>query len=258
MMSDSFGHTDMGGANQRFHTTCWTEIINARTHDETRQKEALDTLIQHCWKPVYCYLRQKGHSNDAAKDITQGFFHEVFLGRQLIQQVSQEKGKFRTFLLTALDRYATDLYRRDNTQKRSPDNPIVSIEEGDIDGLFRTAIKADPNQIYHYTWASGILNQVLGQVREYCIASDRETYWKVFNEKVIMPILEGNDVPALKDLCKKYDISDEATVTNMIAYVKRHFRTTMMQCLRQFVESETDVEEEFNEIFKILSSHATR
>lgn len=257
-MSNYSEHTEMGGSDRRFHTTCWTEIINARTQDEIRQKEALNALIQQCWKPVYCYLRQKGHTNDAAKDITQGFFHEIFLGRELIEQVSREKGKFRTFLLTALDRYATDLHRRENAQKRSPENPVLSIEDDDTDHLLQIKTAADPNQIFHYTWASEVLNQVLEQVREYCTASDRETYWKVFNEKVIMPIIDGSDVPALKDLCKKYDIPDEATASNIIAYVKRQFRTAMLQHLRQFVESESEVEEEFNEIFKILSSQTTR
>jgi RNA polymerase sigma-70 factor (ECF subfamily) len=256
-MSNDFGQTEMGGSNQRFHTTCWTEIISARTQDEVRQKEALNRLIQQCWKPVYCYLRQKGYSNDTAKDMTQGFFYEVVLGRDLIQQASRDKGKFRTFLLTALDRYATDIYRRDNAQKRSPDAGIVSLEMNDSDNL-KVQAELDPDQIFNYTWASEILNRVLDEVREYCAATDRQAYWNVFNEKVIIPIIDGNNTPALSDLCEKYGISDEAKVSNMIAYVKGKFRSTMMQCLRQFVESEAEIEEEFNALFKILSNKATR
>ena len=257
-MVKNYDQTEMGGANQRFHTTCWTEIIKTHTRDEAHQKKILDELIQQCWKPVYCYLRQKGHPNDTAKDITQGFFHEVVLGRDLIQQASRDKGKFRTFLLTALDRYATDIYRRDNAKKRSPDAGIVSLEMNDSEGFIEAQAELEPDQIFNYTWASETLNRVLDEVREYCVSSDRQTYWNVFNEKVIIPILDGGNAPALNDLCKKYGIPDEAKASNMIAYVKGKFRSTMMQCIRQFVDSESEVEDEFNAMFTILSNKATR
>ena len=37
----------------------------------------VDRLLRRYWKPVYCYLRHKGYSNENAKDLTQGFFETV-------------------------------------------------------------------------------------------------------------------------------------------------------------------------------------
>ena len=257
-MTMSSDKTDMGGSQNRFQTTCWTEIFNARTSNETRQRESVNQFIKKYWKPVYCYLRRKGYSNEAAKDMTQGFFHEVVLGRHLIQRADQGKGRFRTFLLTALDRYATDVYHRESAGKRSPKGQIVPLETSDPAELLEARSDLEPEEIFHYAWASEILSQVLAEVEEYCCNADREPYWNVFREKVVAPILDGSETPALRDLCRRYDIADESKAANMIAYVKGQFRSTMMKCLRQFVDSDSEVEEEFNDIFEILSKNATR
>lgn len=257
-MKKRYGQTEMGGSQQVFQTTRWTEIINARTLDQARQDKAIGDLISKCWKPVYCYLRRKGYSNDSAKDMTQGFFYEVVLGRELIQKASQIKGKFRTFLLTALDRYVTDIYRKDNAKKRSPDGQMVSVEMGDWDDISEIQTELEPDQAFNSVWALQILNQVLQDVEEYCSATDRKAYWNVFHAKVVLPILDCSDPPSLKELCKKYGIVDEPKASNMISYVKVQFRSAMMKCLSQLVESDEEAEEEFDDIFKILSNRAAR
>lgn len=95
----------MGGYDSRFYTTCWTVIADSNTDDETRNRLIINDLLSRYWKPVCCYLRRKGHDNESAKDLTQGFFCEIVLGRELIKKANKRKGRFRTFLLTALDRY---------------------------------------------------------------------------------------------------------------------------------------------------------
>lgn len=72
-----------------FPTTRWTDVFLARSGDDSRQRAALEHLLARYWKPVYCYLRCKGYDTEAAKDLTQGFFHEVVLGRHLIQRGSE-------------------------------------------------------------------------------------------------------------------------------------------------------------------------
>ncbi len=106
-----YDRTELGGQGGAFETTHWTEILSARTLDENRRKATMDKLLGRYWKPVYCYLRRKGRDNETAKDLTQGFFQEVVLGRDLVQKAESQKGRFRTFLLTALDHYVTSVDR---------------------------------------------------------------------------------------------------------------------------------------------------
>jgi hypothetical protein len=59
-------------------------------------------------------------------------------------------------------------------------------------------------------WVSNLLDQVLGEVKEYYCRKGKATHWKVFREAVWAPIQTGRRAPSLAKLCKKYGISDEA------------------------------------------------
>jgi DNA-directed RNA polymerase specialized sigma24 family protein len=250
--------TTMGGAEERFQTTCWTEMLEARTLDEARRRERVDELLKKYWKPVYCYLRRKGHSNDFAKDMTQDFFYEVVLGRELIQRADKTKGRFRTFLLTALDRYASDIYHKETAKKRLAKSQQIPLETADPTTLTGTKPDLRPDQVFHHMWASQVLNQVLDSMKTDCHNSGKSIHWEVFNAKVIRPILDDTEPPSLKELCAKHGIDSERKASDMIYLLKRQFRTAMRRFLRQFVESDSEVDDEFNEILEILSKSSTR
>jgi len=106
-------YTDMGGAGGAFLTTHWSLINGIRSGDEGNLA-LIGLLLDRYWKPVYCYLRRKGCDNEQAKDLTQGFFHEVVLSRELAQRAAQCTGRFRSVLLHALNQYLVD-QRREET-----------------------------------------------------------------------------------------------------------------------------------------------
>ena len=245
--------TTMGGTKKVFQTTRWSEIYNARTNDDTKRRIIINNLLKKYWKPVYCYLRHKGHSNEEAKDLTQGFFHEIVLGRELIQQADQTKGKFRTFLLTALDRYAATSYRREIAKKRLPIEGIAQLETADLPNLFAKQSEAEPEQVFHQAWAADILDRVLAEVKdEYC-NTGKATHWNVFQEKVLIPIIDSTKTPSLTKVCTKYGVESESQASNMIVTVKRRFRAVLKRCLRQSAKSDSEAEEEFYDLLRILS-----
>ena len=97
--------TRMGGARQAFLTTQWS-LIDDIQEGRDRDSALIGFLLKQYWKPVYCYLRHTGHHNEQAKDLTQGFFHEVVLNRDLVGRADSSRGRFRAFLLHALKQYA--------------------------------------------------------------------------------------------------------------------------------------------------------
>ena len=248
--------TTMGGGQRAFQTTRWSEIQRAKTHDEGRRRACVNNLMQRYWKPVYWCLRRKGYSNDDAKDLTQGFFCEVVLGRELIQQADQAKGRFRTFLLTALDHYVTSARRKETARKRLPASGLVSLEIDGLPEMPAMESQASPEHAFNYAWATSILDQVLAELRqEYC-GTDRSVHWQVFQEKVLTPILGDCEEPPLSCLCQKYSIETEKKVSNMIITVKRRFAAVLRRVLRQYVQLDSQVEQEFEELVEILSRGA--
>jgi len=242
----------MGGARGSFETTRWTQIRAAKTHDLERRQVSVSNLLERYWKPVYCYLKQKGYSNEDAKDLTQGFFHEIVLGRGLIQQADQKKGRFRTFLLTALDRYTTSVYRKETAKKRRPED-LAQLERAAITDLPTVESKRTPELAFHYTWATNLLDQVLAKIKEEYCDTDRIAYWGVFRATVVAPILEDAEAPSLAELCEQYDIESEKKASNMVITVKRRFATALRNHLRQFVQSDAEVEDEFRTLVEVLS-----
>ncbi|MEJ2705953.1 MAG: sigma factor, partial [Sedimentisphaerales bacterium] len=107
-MAGRYEETSFGGLNSRFQTTEWTKILNSALGESI-----IAELYGKYWRPVYKYLRRKGFSNEQAKDLIQGFFSVKVLGQQLLQKADRAKGKFRTFLLTAITNYAIDLHRQE-------------------------------------------------------------------------------------------------------------------------------------------------
>jgi DNA-directed RNA polymerase specialized sigma24 family protein len=250
--------TTMGGSKNTFRTTCWTEILNLRTSDETRKRLIINDLLSRYWRPVYCYLRRKGYNNEPAKDLTQGFFNEIVLGRELFQQADRAKGTFRYFLLKALDRYAIDMYRRETASKRNPADKMFQLDDIDLPELPAAASDATPEQGFHYAWVSDLLDQTLSEVKDEYFSLDKGVYWEVFYARCVAPIMINTKPPSLTEICAKYGVEERTRASNMIATVKRRLGRIFARYLQQYVPPNSDVEQELSELLKNLPGKGAR
>src|SRR6266545_3113914 len=98
-----------------FVTTHWSVVLSAQQKNSSRAAQALETLCRTYWYPLYAYARRRGHSPPDAEDLTQEFFARL-LRKDYLQSVAQEKGKFRTFLLVALQRFLANEWQRQHAQ----------------------------------------------------------------------------------------------------------------------------------------------
>ncbi len=174
-----------------FPTTHWTDIFEARPGDEPRRQAALVELLGRYWKPVYCYLRSKGYAHEVAEDLTQGFFHEIVLSKGLIQEADRAKGRFRTFLLAALNRYRVGVHRADVRKHRMPGGGLLRLE-----GIERLKIpdavqSATPGEVFDYLWASALLGQAVEEVASECREKENTIHWELFRARVLQPIMNN-------------------------------------------------------------------
>jgi hypothetical protein len=249
--------TDMGGMQRRFLTTHWS-LIQAVVQDEDQDKDhvLIDLLIRRYWKPVYCYLRRQGYDNEQAKDLTQSFFYDVVLGRQLIQKADPVKGRFRSFLLMALKRYLLTVRDKETAQKRIPQSKLASLETIEEDELLQACTQLTPEDSFNYSWISALLERVLEQVRAECYREGKTVQWHVFQERILGPIMDRTPLLSLHDICHKYGIKDSAKASNMIVTVKRRFSTALRKHLRDSVTSDEQVADELQEMMRFLPNIA--
>ena len=239
--------TSIGGVGEAFLTTHWSLIEKAQSSEEG-SRELIGLLLKKYWKPVYCYLRRKGHNNEQAKDLTQGFFHEVVLGRGLIKKADQSKGRFRPYLLLALNRYLINIREEETAQKRIPKDRLIPLDSIDLPDLPQSVIQSAPEEAFNYAWVSALLEQVLAEVQTKCRERDLMLHWQVFRNRLVRPILNRSDPVSMKEICDKYGIEDTIKASNMITTVKRLFQTILKQHVRNSVMSEEDTADELAQI----------
>ncbi len=245
--------TEMGGTDHGFQRTHWTQILGAQTTDEAGRQAAVNDLFVAYWKPVYFYLRRKGYDNETAKDLVQGFFLEVVMGRELIQRADPAKGRFRTFLLTALDRYVASVNRAGRRAKRVPPGGLVHLDAINWDDVPEPHHVVTPDETFNYAWASALLDEVLKKLELECIETGKQTHWDVFCARALNPILKNEEPVAVADLCARYGIDSERKAWDMVSALKQRFRAILRFHVRLFVETEDEVDEEIGELLKIFS-----
>jgi len=250
-------HTEMGGTRGAFLTTHWTLIEDVKASPD-KNRALVGLLLKTYWKPVYCYLRRKGRDNEEAKDLTQDFFHEVVLNRHLVGRADKDKGRFRSFLLYALNQYLINKDRDKRAQKRIPREKLASLDMTELPDLPQSFTQASAEDSYNYAWLSALLERVISEVRVACHEQGMETHWALFKERVLEPILGGDEPVPLVELCEKYGIKDTKKASNMMVTVKRRFNGELMEYVRSSVASEEQISEELEYLLKFLPKNAQR
>ena len=110
-----------------FATTHWSVVQTAGQPDTFRSAAALEKLCRTYWYPLYAYARRRGQSPADAQDSTQAFFARL-LERNWVGDARRERGRFRTFLLTAMSRFLADEWDKVRAQKRGGGRLLVPLQ----------------------------------------------------------------------------------------------------------------------------------
>ena len=148
-----------------FVTTHWSAVLSAGDNDTPRAAEALQRLCQTYWYPLYTYVRRRGYSPQDAQDLTQGFF-ACLLERQSLATADPEKGRFRSFMLGAMNHFLATEWAKMQTQKRGGGRQILSLDLAAAEQRFdlESADHATPDKAFDQAWATALLDKVLSQL----------------------------------------------------------------------------------------------
>src|SRR5262245_19579983 len=128
--------TSTGGTAGRFRSTVWEVVRQA----QEGAPDALDQLMADCWKPIYFFIRRRGHDVEQATDLTQAFMGH-FLEKGLLSRVAPSGGRFRSFVMATLDHFLMNQHTRNRALKRGAGMNFVAAEE-DLAGVTGTPEKA--------------------------------------------------------------------------------------------------------------------
>jgi RNA polymerase sigma-70 factor (ECF subfamily) len=234
-----------------FPTTHWSRIFLAGEQEQAGGRDALDQLLRQYYAPLLAHLRFKsGVGEDDARDLLHSFVEKKILQARLLQQAERERGRFRTFLRTALDHFVTDAYRHSRRASRTPGGGLVSLEElpSELDAAAPPA--ADP---FDREWALTVLHEARRRTRAYYESKGEANSWAVFDLGCWRKQVEGLRPPPHAAMARQFGFRSARQVSNTIITVGRRYGALLREIVAEYVEDEAAIDAEIRELMAILS-----
>ena len=150
-----------------FATTHWSVVICATQETSPQAKDAIEVLCRIYWFPLYAYVRRRGYDAEEAKDLTQEFFLRL-LQKHYLAHADRSKGRFRSFLLSSLNHFLANDWRRAQAAKRGGGQLPISFDEASAETRYALEPRSDlsPERLYERQWALTLLDQALARLRD--------------------------------------------------------------------------------------------
>jgi len=194
---------------------------------------------------VYGYVRRRGYRPEDAKDHTQEFFAKL-LEKNFWARADLTKGKFRSFLLTALNDFLTDQQRKAGAAKQGGKFSFISIDEhaGEAHFLPHADQDLSPEQQFDKQWALKVFEQAWATLRKESIAQGKLELLNRVN-------LFGSEREKYAEIAKELQISVAAIKTSINRWWTR-LGELMRDQVKQTVSSPADLDAEMRYLISIL------
>jgi RNA polymerase sigma-70 factor (ECF subfamily) len=232
-----------------FATTHWSVVLAAGKRESPEAAAALEQLCRTYWYPLYVYLRRQGQNAMDAQDRTQGFFAHL-LAKGFLRSLMPARGKFRSFLLTALKHYLADEWDKHRAGKRGGAHPHLSLDAAQAEARYclEPVDRMDAERLYERRWAITLLNRVLDRLQhEFAQAGKARLFER------LQPYLVGE-----KSAITYAELADSLQMTESAVKVTVHrmrqrFRELFHEEVADTVAEAGEVEEEVRHLFAVIS-----
>jgi RNA polymerase sigma-70 factor (ECF subfamily) len=225
-------------------------VLNAADAESPRAAEAMSRLCRVYWYPLYAYVRRKGHKPEEAQDLTQEFFARL-LAKNYLRSLDRQKGKFRSFLLAAMEHFLAKEWRDAHRLKRGGGRVIVSLDESDAEDRYQVdAVESmTAERIYERRWTLALLEQALKRLREEFAGAGRLALFEALEV-----YLTGDRAPCTyAELGLKLDMT-EGALKVAVHRMRARYGELVRAEIANTVSREEDIEDELRHLFASLSN----
>ena len=212
--------------------------------------EALAALCESYWYPVYAHVRRKVYSTEDAEDLTQEFFTLV-IEKNYLADVRRERGRFRSFLSSALQHFLANEGDRRRAAKRGGGKAPLSLDFDKAEELWarEPSPEATPEEAFERRWAVTLLERVLAALRkEYERSGKSELFTKV---KVYL--VAGHARPSYRLAATELAMTEGAFKV-AVHRVRKRFGRLLRNEIADTVSSPEETEDELRYLLSTLSS----
>jgi len=232
-----------------FATTQWS-LVNRAAMPSAEGRHALEALCRAYWFPVYAFARKQGCNASDAEDVTQDFFAEIMQSK-FLERADPARGRFRSYLLTAVKRRICNAHERASAQKRGGGTRLVSIDEPIAEKQFLELDDPglDPSETYERSWALTVLQRARQRLRAEQAALGRLPEFELLEPFLSAPPAEG-EYAALATTLKMA----RNHVAVSVHRLGKCYRNLVRDEIAETCEDPAEVGDELNHLLKVLSA----
>jgi RNA polymerase sigma factor (sigma-70 family) len=223
-------------------------VLSAKDQSSPRAPEALEALCTAYWHPLYVYVRRRGYTQADAEDLTQAFFAWL-LNRNWLAQADQQRGRFRSFLLTSISNFLANEWDKANAKKRSA-GPTLSLQYGEAENrlILEPIDSITPEQSFERRWALTLLDQVMNRLSAEFIDEGKAELFAA-----LKPCLLGErTAQPYATLALKLGMT-EGSVKVTVHRLRQRYRQLLRDEIAQTVATPEAVEDELRYLFAVLA-----
>lgn len=184
-----------------------------------------------------------------AQDAVQEFFSHL-LEENTVAVAERERGRFRSFLLTAFRHFLSNEYEKRLAQKRGGGKLILSLDFRVEEDLCRhePADHVTAERLYDRLWVTTLLERVLTHLREAMAKAGKEKHFEV-----ISPFLSGaHPGNSYAEAGRRLGITEGAA---MVAAhrLRTRYREMLRAEIAETLDDTSGVEDEIRRLFACLS-----
>lgn len=232
-----------------FVTTHWSLVLRGGTRGSKEGDDALAKLCEDYWYPLYAFVRRRVHDVHEAQDLTQGFFARL-LEKNALAHAAPERGRFRSFLLAAMQNYLANEWDRGQSQKRGGGRQRFSLdlELGESRLSLEPCHDLTAERIFERQWTLTLLDLVVQRLQSEFAAAGKLRQFELLKGTLTG---EGNSI-AYPTVAATLGLSEEAT--RQVAHrLRKRYRELLRVEVSQTVSDPEEVEEEIRRLFETLS-----
>jgi RNA polymerase sigma-70 factor (ECF subfamily) len=181
-------------------------------------------------------------------DVLQAFIVSKVLENDILRRADQARGKFRTFLATALDRFVLN-YLRDQTRANGRNSRTSHLDE--VANLADNG--SDPSSAFDRAWARQVLGQAIRRMRAECRKNRRRDVWGVFRGRVLLPTLTSIEPKAYDELIEEFGIRSRNQAFNLLVTANRMFARELKNIVGAYQLDADEIDLEIRDLWRAVS-----
>jgi RNA polymerase sigma-70 factor (ECF subfamily) len=235
-------------ASPAFATTRWTLVLAVGKGTAGEGHAALEQLCRAYWFPLYAYIRRRGHDAHSAQDLTQGFFARL-LERNDLARITREGGRFRSFLLTALNHFLANEHEHATAQKRGGGKPLISLDDDTAEERYRLepSHSETPDRLFERQWALALMEAAMRR-----LAAEQTASGKGASYELLRAFLSREPEPGeYTTIAERLNVAP-GTLAVQVHRLRERYRNLVRAAVADTVESPLEVDAEMHHLLEAV------